>query len=469
MRKRNSSATLLLMTAGAVCAASTAFGSTPLTTKRVATGLVRPIGVMHAPGDFERVFLIEKQGRIRVLKNGVLLATPFLDIDPIVGGGTSNSSEQGLLGLAFHPDYQSNGYFFVNYTNNSGNTVVARYSVSANPDVADSGSAMAVMTIGQPFSNHNGGWIEFGPFDGYLYIATGDGGSGNDPGNRAQNLNVLLGKMLRIDIDNDDFPADANKNYAIPGDNPFAGGGGLPEIWAYGLRNPWRNSFDPVTGDLYIADVGQSTMEEVNHQPGGSNGGENYGWRCMEGTTCTGLTGCTCNSPALTMPIHTYFRGGSPFRCSITGGEIYRGCAIPDLQGTYFFADYCSAQIWSFRYDGVNVTEFQDRTAELAPGGGLSITDITSFGRDAYGEIYVCDQTSGEVYKIIAAVNGGIVNDFDEDGVVGLSDLSRLLAAFGACVGDPAYDPVVDTDGSGCVDLADLSSLLTNFGCGSAQ
>ncbi len=437
-------------------------GGTPLTTVRIATGLQRPIGLTAPVGDTERVFVIEKRGRIRVIENGVLLATPFMDIDALVGGGTSNNDERGLLGLAFHPNYFENGFFFVNFTDNSFDTTIARYTVEGDPatsNEADLGSRRILMVIDQPEGNHNGGWLGFGPNDGYLYIGMGDGGGAGDqhpfPGN-GQNLNNCLGAMLRIDVDNCsadlDFdgtvgasdlamllgswgpnpghPADFNGDnavnaadlaqllgtwgpcgspYAIPSDNPFADGpgGACDEIWAYGLRNPWRNSFDPANGDLYIADVGQSAREEVDYQSGKSKGGENYGWRCMEGTLCTGLRGCTCNALSLTLPIHQYTHGGAPFRCSITGGEVYRGCAIPDLQGVYFFADFCSEQIWSFRVVGGGTTEFQERTSELDPPGSQSIDEITSFGRDGLGEIYICDQGSlsanGEIFKIVAA------------------------------------------------------------------
>ncbi|MBI2842891.1 MAG: PQQ-dependent sugar dehydrogenase [Armatimonadetes bacterium] len=388
-----------------VMAGLPAFSATQLATVRVASGLVRPIWVTHAPADTARIFVIEKQGRIRILKNNTLLATAFLNIDPIVGGGTTDASEQGLLGLAFDPGYASNGYFYVHYTDNSGNIVIARYHVSADSDVADSSSALILLTVPHPVNtNHNGGWIAFGP-DGYLYIATGDGGSGNDPPGNAQNTTVLLGKLLRIDPSGDGFPADPSRNYKIPPTNPFAAPGdpGADEIWDYGLRNPWRDSFDRLTGDLWIGDVGQSAREEVDFEPAGSGGGRNYGWRCMEGFTCTGLTGCTCNSAALTLPILDYDHGSG---CAITGGYVYRGAAIPDLQGTYFYADYCSARIWSLRYSG-SIADFTERTSELAPGFGLSIGSIPSFGEDAAGELYICDQNDGEIYKIVPATPGG--------------------------------------------------------------
>ncbi|MCH8969687.1 MAG: PQQ-dependent sugar dehydrogenase [Planctomycetes bacterium] len=440
-------------------------GGTLLTTVRIATGLQRPVGLTAPVGDAERVFVIEKRGRIRVIQNSVLLPTPFMDIDALVGGGNSNNDERGLLGLAFHPDYFNNGFFYVNHTNNSSDTAIARYTVLGDPatsNVADLGSRVSLLIIDQPEGNHNGGWIAFSPNDGYLYIAMGDGGGANDqhpfPGN-GQNLNNCLGAMLRIDVDNGD-------PYDIPPDNPFADGpgGACDEIWAYGLRNPWRNSFDPENGNLYIADVGQSAREEVNFQRGDSTGGENYGWRCMEGNLCTGLSGCTCNDPSLTRPIHQYSHGGSPFRCSITGGELYRGCAIPDLQGTYFFADFCSEQIWSLR---IGVLGVEDRTAELAPSGS-SIDSISSFGRDGLGEIYICDQGSssanGEIFKIVAADGSNACvapcpADLDGNGTVGAFDLALLLGAWGPNPGHPA-----DFDGDGNVNAFDLAQLLGDWG-----
>lgn len=308
--------------------------------------------------------------------------------------------------MAFHPEYANNGVFYVYYTASGGGAnTLAQFSVSGNPDMANP-TGTVLFSTPDPFPNHNGGWIAFGP-DGYLYIAMGDGGSGNDPNGAGQNLNTMLGKVHRIDVDGaDGIPANDDDDgildngvngYSSPPDNPFVGPAfGLDSIWAYGLRNPWRDSFDRLTGDLYIADVGQGAWEEINFQPGGSPGGANYGWRCMEGNHCTGLSGCTCNDPALTDPIHEYAHAG--VNCSVTGGYVYRGCAIPDLQGVYFFADYCSNRIWSFRHNG-GVTEFTDRTAELIPDIG-SITQISSFGEDAYGELYILD-LSGEVFKIL--------------------------------------------------------------------
>lgn len=411
----------LSLAAATLLALSTAAtaGGANITAIRVVEGLQRPVWVTAPPGDFHRVFVLEQPGRIRIVRDGALLETPFLDIDPIVLGGVSLFDERGLLGLAFHPEYAENGLFYVYYSALNNNTVLARYQVSADADVADPNSALIMMTFVQPpgFPNHKCGWLAFGP-DGFLYIGAGDGGSANDPGGRAQDItNQWLGKLLRIDVNGDDFPEDASRNYAVPTGNPFVGLVGDDEIWAYGLRNPWRNSFDPETGELFIADVGQDVQEEINIQPAFSPGGQNYGWRCMEGNLCTGLSGCTCNAPNLTLPIHTYNHVDG--RCSITGGEVYRGCALPDLHGAYFFADYCSGEFWTLTRDGANVA-VTDRTAELTPAGGLAITAPSSFGRDAYGELYICDRNDGEVYRIVPAV---LSNDCNGNGVHDACDI----------------------------------------------
>ncbi len=322
-----------------------------LTTVKVAGGFSQPLYLTAPAGDLNRLFIVEQSSAsIKIIKNGIVLATPFLNIDPKVGSG----GEGGLLGLAFHPNYASNGFFYVNYTDNSGDTVVARYKVSSNPDVADPSSELIMMTVDQPFSNHNGGMLVFSPNDDYLYIGLGDGGSSFDPGNRAQDGNTELGKMLRINVGNGEtFTAAANNPF---NDDPDF----LDTIWALGFRNPWRYSFDRLNGDLYIGDVGQGAKEEISIQPGSSLGGENYGWRCMEGKECTGLSGCTCNAPGLTIPIHDYGHTGG--NCSVTGGYVYRGTAIPDLDGTYFFADFCTGKIWSFVRSGNTVSQFTDRT-----------------------------------------------------------------------------------------------------------
>jgi glucose/arabinose dehydrogenase len=389
---------LLLAAAALTIAGAASPAHAGLSSTRVASGLSRPVYVAAPDGD-DRLFIVEQRGIIKVLENGAVLAVPFLDIDALVPD-ISGNDERGLLGMAFHPGYAANGRFYLDYVNLAGNTVIASYAVSANPNVADPASAAILLTIDQPFQNHKGGTIQFGPLDGYLYIGMGDGGSGGDPGNRAQSDDVLLGKMLRIDVDG--IPP-----YAIPSTNPFAGPGlPLDEIWAKGVRNPYRWSFDRLTGDLWIADVGQSSWEEIDFEPAGSAGGRNYGWRLMEGTHCyQPATGC--NDGSLILPIYEYSHDAG--RCSVTGGCVYRGSQIPSLAGTYLFADFCSDQIWSFRYDGTSLTDFAERTGELAPGGGLAITDIAAIAEDGHGEVYIVDRgtgSDGEIYKIGLAAAG---------------------------------------------------------------
>ncbi|MCC6675772.1 MAG: PQQ-dependent sugar dehydrogenase [Phycisphaerales bacterium] len=437
-----------------------AAAQTPLTTTRIATGLIRPIYVTHAPGDPTRLFIIEKQGFISIVKDGVLLPTKFLDVDAITLGGTSTNSEQGLLGLAFDPDYATNGLFYIHHTQSgggaAGHATVARYRVSTfNPDVADISTRVEIITLDDPFANHNGGWTEFGP-DGHLYIAMGDGGSGCDPGGRAQNLGDLHGKLWRLDPSR----TPGIGGYTVPADNPFIGvAGALPEIWAYGLRNPWRPSFDRKTGDLWIADVGQLEWEEINIQPASSTGGENYGWVLREGlhpSTDSGCAGGGTKPPGAIDPIYEYNHTDG---CSITGGYVYRGCAIPDLRGTYFFSDFCSAQIWSFRYTAGAVTDFRNRTTELAPGGGLGIAGVTSFGEDADGEIYICDQTGGEIFKIIPA-RTVCKADYNGDGLVDFSDYLDFLNLY------DAGDDLADLNCDGQVDFADYLDFLNRYEAG---
>jgi glucose/arabinose dehydrogenase len=438
-------------------------GIEAITSTRVASGLIRPVYATHAPGDYKRLFIIEKRGVIRILNirgGGGLNATNFLNIDALVGGGTTDDSEQGLLGMAFHPDYQQNGFFYVNYTNNAGSTVIARYTVSADPNVADAATADIIWTWAQPFPNHNAGWLDFGP-DGYLYIPTGDGGNACDPGQRAQDITAqVLGKILRVDVNGDDFPADASRDYAIPPTNPFVDVTGDDEIWAYGLRNPWRCAFDRDTGDLYVADVGQMVWEEINVQPASSAGGENYGWDCMEGNACSSVSGCgagacVCNAATLTDPVHVYSQSGTP--CAVTGGYVYRGCAIPTLQGQYFFADYCSANISTFHWNGVGIENLVNRTTELDPPGALAINAVSSFGEDARGEIYVCDQF-GEVFQIIPVVATISPYDLDCSGAVDVNDLVTTVLQWGPCNGCLA-----DVNGDDEVNTVDLVDLVLDW------
>jgi glucose/arabinose dehydrogenase len=346
-------------------------GEFSLTTETVATGLTRPL-YLTAPAGDDRLFIVEQMGRIRIVKNGVVLTAPFLDISSKLSGST----EQGLLSLAFHPDYGANGLFYVDYTDVDGDTRVERYAVSADPDVANGGSAKLILTVPQPFSNHNGGHILFGP-DGNLFIALGDGGGAGDPFNNGQNSGNLLGSLLRLDVDGGD-------PYAIPSDNPFGN-----EIWAIGLRNPWRIAFDPTTSTLYIADVGQNSLEEVN-VVGDDESGLNYGWRIMEGSSCFGGGGC--NDTGLVLPALEYDHGEG---CSVTGGLVYRGSAIPEVVGHYFYSDFCTAFLRSFRFDGADATE---RTEWNVDGLG----SVLSFGRDAAGELYILSD-NGRVVRLVRA------------------------------------------------------------------
>ncbi len=341
--------------------------------------LTSPVGLTSFHGDPSRIFVLEQPGRVRVVRDGTLLPDPFLDVT----SETSADGERGLLGLAFHPDYALNGYVFAYYTNNAGDTRVVRYTAT-NPESADPGSAEVILAVDQPYSNHNGGHIAFGR-DGYLYIALGDGGDGGDPDGNGQELSTLLGSILRIDVD-------GGSPYVVPSDNPYTGtAGAAPEIWVYGLRNPWRFSFDRANGDLFIGDVGQSRLEEISVQNAGSGGGENFGWNVMEGSQCFGAA--SCDMTGLTLPVYEYDHDEG---CSVTGGYVYRGAALPQLVGRYFFGDFCTGLVRSFRYDGGAAVDVQDHTAELGPQAGLS-----SFGEDADGELYLLD-IEGIVYRLVA-------------------------------------------------------------------
>ncbi len=345
----------------------------------VVSGLVNPLDLTSPPDGSGRLVILEQPGLIRVVENGALLPTPFLDIrDRIESGGT----EQGLLGIAFHPDYVQNGLFYLNYTGRRGNgdTVVARFQVSADdPNRTDPGSEKILLQVEQPYRNHNGGGMAFGP-DGYLYISLGDGGSANDPQGYAQSLDTLLGKLLRVDID-------AGDPYSIPADNPFASGGGRPEVWAYGLRNAWRFSFDRLTGDLYIADVGQNQWEEINFLPAGVPGGENFGWDYREGSHP--FEGQPPAGLALVDPIFEYRHG---LGCSVTGGYVYRGESLPEFRGIYLLSDFCSGRVWGLLRDASGAWQSQELFQT-----GLS---VTSFGQDAQGELYLMDRAGGAVYQL---------------------------------------------------------------------
>ncbi|HWQ11488.1 MAG TPA: PQQ-dependent sugar dehydrogenase [Roseiflexaceae bacterium] len=356
---------------------SPATGFPAIALRRVAGGLSNPLYLTHAGDGSGRVFVVEKRGRVVLLRDGAPAEPAFLDITDRVG---ARANEQGLLSVAFHPRFRENGYLYVNYTDQRGDTVVSRFTAAG--DAADAASETVLLAIDQPYANHNGGLVKFGP-DGFLYIGMGDGGSGGDPHDNGQNPQVLLGKLLRIDVD-------GGPPYGIPPDNPGAGGGELaPEVWALGLRNPWRFSFDRATGDLYIADVGQNAIEEVNFAPAGTPGGVNYGWNRLEGSRC--FRGRACDPAAFTGPVTEY---GHDLGQSITGGYVYRGASFPALQGVYLFADFVSGRIWGLRpRDGAwERAELLD--TELY---------ISSFGEDEAGELYLTSMYEGAVYQVVAS------------------------------------------------------------------
>jgi glucose/arabinose dehydrogenase len=380
---------------GAVMMAALAFGTTHAQTTvlpdpsavemvEIANGLARPLYLTHAGDGSGRLFVVEQGGRIWIIQDGERLETPFLDLTPLVSPDANQFgyTERGLLGLAFHPEYAANGIFFVNYTDVEGNTVVARLRISADANIADPSSLEPILNIAQPFANHNGGHLAFGP-DGYLYIGMGDGGSQGDPQNNGQQLDTLLGKLLRIDVDGE-------QGYEIPSDNPFIStSGAMPEIWAYGLRNPWRFTFDRATGDLLIGDVGGNAWEEINFQPAASTGGENYGWTLYEGNHPRSGVG----TQGLTMPILEYSHSEG---VSVTGGYVYRSSAIPTLQGVYFYADFGFGTIWA----AIPNEDGSWQSQEFMRNTGYT---ISSFGEDEAGELYIVNYTGTIVQFVPSA------------------------------------------------------------------
>ena len=390
MRYSRCSVPLYLLLLGLIpaCGASGQLGLEP-----VATGLTRALVVTAPAGDESRLFIMQQGGIIRAIEDDVLLGTPFLDISAIVD---SSFNEEGLLGMVFHPDYFNNGLFYLNYTTTEGGIAqrIVQYSVLGDPvtsNVADPASEVLIVSLPKPFDNHNAGMLAFGPNDGMLYASTGDGGSANDPQDNGQNVNTLLGKVLRIDVD-------AGPPY-VPADNPFVGVANHQElVWAYGLRNPWRFSFDRLTGDMFIGDVGQANWEEIDFEAADSAGGHNYGWKIAEGFECRGGGGTCGTDPGFTPPIHVFPTNVDGN--SVVGGFVYRGSAIPTLEGTYFFGDSGFSRVWSFRYDAQTdtVSEFQERTAELE-AGGENIANPAAFGEDGKGELYILN-LNGTVYRI---------------------------------------------------------------------
>lgn len=377
MRKLLLSVTLL---------SSLLFYSQSFVLEEFAIGLSNPVEITNA--NDSRLFVVQQNGIIKIIQpNGTINAADFLNISSKITFG----GERGLLGLAFHPQYSTNGYFFVYYNNTAGNIVVARYSVSStNPNIADAASEKIILNIPKPFDNHNGGSIHFAP-DGNLWIVTGDGGSGGDPNNNGQNKNSLLGKMLRIDVN-------STATYNIPTGNPFVGIDGADEVWSYGLRNAWKFSFDLTTGNAMIADVGQGAIEEINRMPIATTA-LNYGWRCYEGNNAYNTSGCAASS-TMTFPVAVYDHSGG--KCSITGGYVYRGTASPSLQGKYFFADYCSQQIGTL-----------DTNNLITWSSAFSGNNFSTFGEDNLKELYVAAVNNGKIYKITTSTLGTQENVFN--------------------------------------------------------
>lgn len=375
---------------------------------QVVSGLSQPVAISQC-GD-ERLFVVEQFGNIKIIKNGSLLSSPFLNIGSLTAAG----GERGLLGLAFAPDYATTRNFYISYTNTSGTSTIARYQVSANnPDSALLSSGQIILTQSQPYSNHNGGNLAFGP-DGYLYIGLGDGGSANDPQGNGQNKMVKLGKMLRIDVA-------GSATYTVPATNPFVGNAAyLPEIWATGLRNPWRYSFDKLTGDLWIADVGQDVWEEIDMQPASSTGGENYGWRCYEGNSSFNTSGCGAASNYVA-PVHVRQHGGTYGDCSITGGFIYRGAKHANLYGNYIFADYCSSNLYMLS---------KNSSGNYVPTVLKNNTNTpwTAFGQDIYGELYVADYSNGKIFAISDTSTCLPVANFNLPSTYATCDSTMLLS-----------------------------------------
>jgi glucose/arabinose dehydrogenase len=393
--------------AGGMGGASTTYDCSPpsgslpaLKLTQYATNFSAPLLAIGAPNDTDRLYVVQRTGYIDIVKKGVTNPQHFLDVNALV----SYPGEQGLLGLAFHPDYQNNGRFFVYYTDKQGDTQVVEYKRSADPEIADPMSAKPILSQAQPQANHNGGMIAFSPKDGFLYIGLGDGGNANDEGpghnpqiGNGQDTTTFLGKILRIDIDHPD--AQAGTPYSIPmGNLPPAGANDKAEIWDYGVRNPWRYAFDPCNGDLYIGDVGQNKYEEVDYEPAGK-GQQNYGWNRTEASHCFKPAN-GCDMTGITLPVLEYDHG---IGCSISGGFVYRGKAIPGLRGRYFFGDYCKGKIWSTEIKNGVASMPVDHTNELhlPPPDDQNIINIAAFGQDTQGEMYVVDLAGG-VYRIDA-------------------------------------------------------------------
>ena len=453
-----------------VCAyiAGPVYAEEPLLEFTQITTRVNIVDITNAGDGSDRLFLVQRSGRIRIVDHGQELDKPFLDIRSRVEDG---GNEQGLLSLAFPPDYKTSGYFYVWYTGDGSATVLSRFKVSDDSDIADSQSEQIILTVDQPFANHNGGRLQFGP-DGMLYLGLGDGGSAFDPADNAQNGGTLLGKLIRIDVN------PLHGTYAIPGDNPFVGNGSVQdEIWALGLRNPWRISFDRMTGDLFIADVGQNQLEEVNFQSGDSAGGENYGWSIVEASECVG-GGNNCDQSGLTLPVAQYNHDNGD--CAISGGEVYRGTNYPNLHGMYLFGDYCTGRIWGMTRNG------DDWVTTLLAETSFS---ISTFGLGEDGNLYLASPSDGvflisdgdaipEGFRINPGMNdawfnpdtagqGMLISVFEDAGVIFLAwftfDVERPPEDVMAILGDPGHRWLT-AQGTFEGDTAVLDILVTSGG-----
>ena len=373
---------------------------------KVANVPAKALYITQPTSEKDRLFVLNQKGQIHIIKNGKTLDEPFLDISDRVHGSLTPGSEEGMLGLAFHPEYKENGYFYVNYVDRNDTSIVSRFSVTHHPETADKNSEKILLKLAQPFGNHNGGHLAFGPRDGMLYIGFGDGGKWGDPYDNAQNLNTLLGAILRIDVNSGD-------PYSIPVDNPFIGQKDKrPEIFCYGLRNPWRFSFDRETNDLIIGDVGQNLWEEISWTTWDVSKGANYGWRTMEANHCYNPEEF-CDTTGLVMPVHEYPNNAAYMKilmgmdnseatgCSVTGGYVYRGADNPHLWGTYIFGDYCTGRIWSFKLKDGKPVGFKNLRKELKKHSKDVPLFISSFGEDNSGELYVVDYL-GAVYKFVS-------------------------------------------------------------------
>lgn len=444
----------------ALATSASAFGQTTARARLVAGGLFEPVSLAAAPGDDNRLYICERAGRIMTinLDAGTLNPTPFLDLATQV----DDLGDGGLIGLTFDPDFANSGLFYVVYNHEpSTDRIIARYHATPGAPTADPLTEAVVWRYPRSIG-HNGGWIGFGPLDGLLYLSSGDGGTflTFDAPNRAQTItNQVLGKILRIDPTGDDFPGNPDRNYRIPPANPFVGATGDDEIWAYGVRNPWRCSFDRLTGDFYIADVGQDEREEINREPVGLIGGRNYGWRCSEGSLCSGLdggVGCVCGSPALTPP---WFEYDHTFGRSITGGYVYRGSSLTGWSGRYIYADFETNRVWSLSTSGGIPGDLREHTSELNIGLTPALGGIASFAEGPQAELYLCEYFSGRVLKIVPAQV--CAADINNSGTLTVQDIFDFLNAYFSGA------PAADFNGAGGITVQDIFDYLNAYfmGC----